>query len=942
MSPILEMGLQERDDALATVDALLDDARGGCGRLLVLEGAAGIGKTRLLAAAHERAQAAGMRTLRARAGELEQDFPFGIIRQLFEAPLSGPSGGELLSGAAELARPVFEIGGVSELPAADPAYSTLHGLYWLTVNLLEPGPVLLSVDDLHWCDPASLRFLAYLARRLDGLRALLLATMRPRASGELGVIDEITDSLDASVVRLAPLSSGGVRALLSAHFGTDLDPEFSLTVSEWTAGNPLLLRELIAAAAVRRIEPTRAGARQVRELAPEGVGRLVLRRIAPLGPDSLAVAEAVCVLGEDADIDRTAELAGLARVDALRALNALRGIDVLSREDHPAVAHPLVRRAIYDNMDVARREALHATAANMLAAAGAPPARVATHLLAVGPREDQTVVASLRAAGRDAMAQGAPDAAATYLTRALAEPPADADRPVVTLELGLALARARPTDSVPHLMAVIDATDDDAMLAEAVLALTHAPLDSYAEWAPIALRAIERIRDPRAGRRLKTQYAFIGGYRPDHYPRAKAFLDTIEVDGDEDPVSRILLGLQASQAAREGARREAALELARAALAGEILISSDNTSFGLPINVLIHADRFDEAGTHLDLALAHARRTGFHPTFTIASWLRAWASFGCGALAEAEAEAPLVGDADPTRISGMRVGADIFGEVALQRGDLIAAARHIDYPDQVEERGVWGWAINRTRRGALRAAQGRLDDALEDLRTAGRWLTALGCVNPAYSRWRSEAALVLARLDRREEALTLAHEEVDLARVWGAPRPLGNALRSAGLITGGDEGLRLLHEASAVLENSPAMLARARAATELGAALRRANRRAEAREPLTLGLDLAQRCGATALIERARDELIATGARPRRAARSGIDSLTPTELRVARMAAEGLTNREVAQALFVTPKTVEIHLSHTYSKLGLKSRSQLPDALQADEPQPHILTAQPR
>lgn len=159
------------------------------------------------------------------------------------------------------------------------------------------------------------------------------------------------------------------------------------------------------------------------------------------------------------------------------------------------------------------------------------------------------------------------------------------------------------------------------------------------------------------------------------------------------------------------------------------------------------------------------------------------------------------------------------------------------------------------------------------------------------------------------------------------PRPLGDALCSAALVAGGDEGLALLREATAVIEPSPAMLVRARVATELGAALRRANQRAEARAPLALGLELAERAGATALVQRAREELIATGARPRRAARTGVSSLTASERRIAQLAANGQTNRDIAQALFVTPKTVEIHLSHTYQKLGIQSRSQLTAAL---------------
>jgi DNA-binding CsgD family transcriptional regulator/tetratricopeptide (TPR) repeat protein len=928
---IVEMPLEEREDALAVVDALLADAREGCGRALVLEGPPGIGKTRLLTAFHERAQAAGMRTLRARAGELEQDFPFGIVRQLFEASLAGPARAELLSGAAELAGPLFDLGGSGELPAPDPAYSTLHGLYWLTVNYLEiepARPVLLSVDDLHWCDPASLRYLAYLVRRLDGLGVLMVATMRPRATQAPGVIDEITDSPDATVLRLSPLSGDGVAALLCAHFGTAPDPEFSSSVSEWTAGNPLLLRELIAAAVVRRIEATSEGARQVRKLVPEGVGRLVLRRIVPLGPRSRAMAEAIAVLGEDAGIDQAAELAGLARDDASRATEALRGIDVLARGERLAFAHPVVRRAIYDDMAGARREALHAAAAELLVAAGAAPTRVATHLLAGGPSGNPATVKALRTAAREAMAQGAPDAAATYLARALAEPPADAERTGVILELGLALARARPAESVPHLLAVIEATDDDGELTDAALALTYAMPEDFDQWTAITLRAIDQIADERARRRLEANYIHIAGFRPDHYPAARALLDDIAAPEDpDDPTDRQLLGLKASHAARAGARPQAALELARIALAGDGLLRHDSTVFGIPCNVLIQLDHLDEALAALDTALAHARRTGFLAKFTIASWMRAWAVLAQGDLAAAASEVPSV-VADPARIGGMRVGSAVLGQVALDRGDLAAAADHLECPDEALEPGVWGSSFNLARRGTLRGALGRLDDALDDLRTAGAWLTALGCENPAYCPWRSEAALVLARLDRRDEALELVNQEVALARRWGAPRSLGNALVAAGLVTGGGDGLRLLHEAHEVLADSPARLVRASAATEYGAALRRANRRADAREPLALGLELAERCGATALIERARQELIATGARPRRSARTGVDALTATELRVARMAAEGMTNRDVAQALFVTPKTVEVHLSHTYQKLGLKSRSQLPTALQ--------------
>jgi DNA-binding CsgD family transcriptional regulator len=209
----------------------------------------------------------------------------------------------------------------------------------------------------------------------------------------------------------------------------------------------------------------------------------------------------------------------------------------------------------------------------------------------------------------------------------------------------------------------------------------------------------------------------------------------------------------------------------------------------------------------------------------------------------------------------------------------------------------------------------------------GRRFESVGSRNPAFIAWRSPAALALHRLGEQGEARRLAGEELELARAWGAPRALGAALRAAGLIEGGEHGLTLLEEAVQALDGSPAKLEQAKARAELGAALRRANRRSQAREQLRHAVELATTCGATELAARAERELLATGARPRRVALSGVDSLTPSERRVAELAAEGPTNREIAQALFVTQRTVEVHLTSIYRKLAISSRSQLAAAL---------------
>jgi len=222
---------------------------------------------------------------------------------------------------------------------------------------------------------------------------------------------------------------------------------------------------------------------------------------------------------------------------------------------------------------------------------------------------------------------------------------------------------------------------------------------------------------------------------------------------------------------------------------------------------------------------------------------------------------------------------------------------------------------------------GRPGQALEDFETAGAIARSLGTENPAYSPWRSNAALALHRLQRVDEALNLAREELELSRRWGAPRAVGVSLRALGLVEGGEAGEELLREAVSVLGGSPARLEHARTLIDLGAALRRSNSRSEARKFLREGVDLAHQCGAIALVTRGNEELAATGAHPRKIMLSGLESLTASERRVAQMAAEEVSNKEIAQALFVTVKTVEVHLSRVYRKLDIQSRRELAGAL---------------
>jgi DNA-binding CsgD family transcriptional regulator len=338
---------------------------------------------------------------------------------------------------------------------------------------------------------------------------------------------------------------------------------------------------------------------------------------------------------------------------------------------------------------------------------------------------------------------------------------------------------------------------------------------------------------------------------------------------------------------------------------------------------------FEFAGRGLD----DARRSGSLPRFISTAIARSDCAFRAGALADAEADAR---DAlEAARLYGHHFW--LPGAVAALINPLVEHGRFDEAEGvlddtRVEERhgdsSALGWVgMLLPARGRLRAVQGRLREGLADLLACGERYESAANRSPTLWAWRSEAALALAALGDSDRARELAAEEVRLARLLAAPRALGVALRAAGLVAGGTDGLDELRESVAVLAGSAATLEHARALVDLGSALRRAGRRADARPPLREGLELAVGCGADLLVERARDELLATGAHPRRDRLRGPDALTPSERRVAKMASEGRSNPEIAQALFLTRRTVETHLTHVYQKLGIRSRGELAAAL---------------
>jgi DNA-binding CsgD family transcriptional regulator len=338
----------------------------------------------------------------------------------------------------------------------------------------------------------------------------------------------------------------------------------------------------------------------------------------------------------------------------------------------------------------------------------------------------------------------------------------------------------------------------------------------------------------------------------------------------------------------------------------------------------------------LDASIAQARATGDSSRLAAGLATRGWLALRRGELiaAEADARTALVGAELPAPTLYRVLNGGVLVKTLVDQGELDAAEQALAPVDSEAESGSIPAAVLRLARGRLRVEQGRVAEGLEDFLAVGARLTSGMVTCPGFLPWRSDAALAHRTLGQGEPARRLADEELELARAFGTPRALGVAKRAAGVIAGGDRGVSLLREAIDKFERGGATLERARALADLGALLRRRNRRTEARELLREALDSAHRAGAKALADQAETELRATGARPRRVVLTGLDSLTASERRIAELASQGLTNREIAQSLFVTARTVEGHLTSIFRKLQLDSRNELRAALAGGTPVP--------
>lgn len=539
------------------------------------------------------------------------------------------------------------------------------------------------------------------------------------------------------------------------------------------------------------------------------------------------------------------------------------------------------------------------------------------------------------------MDAGAPQAAAELLRRAVAEPPPPDQRVAVLRELARADANTGRETACGWLEQALARTSDLRQRAEIAseVAEAYAALFRWVDAVDVIERALTELgdADPVVAARLEGELVVAGLHDARRASRVAPALRRLAAGrpvGAPAEALAVAGGMASLLAGRPA--QEVAGPLGAALSAAASPVENWDTRAAL-LWSMVTAERFEAVDHALGPMLAEVRRTG-----SARGLLATYSTLGLlklrlGALPEADTAARVAlgvlqeGDFAP----GLVFAATVLADVAIEAGQLEEARALLELlPQEGWPAGV-GTVLIPATRARLHLAAGRPAQALADFETCGAMFSAevwgMELRDVGYLHARSGAAQALLLLGEREWARSLALAELADVGVFGGSRALGVALRVAGLAQGGTRGLELLGQSVAVLQTSPALLERTKSLAEMGAARRRAGQRGAAREPLAEALDLAARCGARPLAARVRDELMAAGARPRREWRRGVEALTPSELRVARLAAQGKTNREIAHTLYVTLKTVEGHLARAYPKLGIAGRDELAQALQGEK-----------
>jgi DNA-binding CsgD family transcriptional regulator len=897
------MGLIEREPEITTLRTAAGRVAEGDGSSVSITGRAGTGKTSLL---------------RASSVWLTQDFeevhlvcrrehknrPYALLAQL--------AGRGVFPGRSQLLARLAGGDTISEDQAKE-------GLYWTVSAMAESSPVLLAVDDVHWIDPASQVALSDLLRRIEELRCLVVLGARRL---QAGVSDhrELLEQADTHLV-LRELSPAGSAQMINARFPNAPDP-FSRDCHEVTAGNPFLLGSLLDAIYTLGLPLDRTG---IDRAAPHGAGRVMTEIAGTLTAEAQSLAAAIALLGNGSDLEVTADVAGLDRPGAIEAGGELIARGILSSSEDATFIHDLVRVALLHAMGTDERDRSLSRAIAIAQGHGWEVLDLSQIVVEIEGVLDDSLAALLEDAARESLAKGSPAIARRLVERALRDVP-EASPDQLSL-LARALAATDPPAAVQHLEAAVQVKRSADLLEQLADAYVSTGRHGDARLLFQEAAALERS-DERRHRNLMARAlaaAGLSGEIPDLVTGEWQSL----AQHDEIPLTpgdrTFLATVAMTFAFLSGTKREESVRLAtRAWDDGAVLegLSTGDETPHLITGVLNCAEEHERNLEVTSALMAKARDDASLPRFASACYVRMCPLLEVGRVEEIVA-------CGTTTIEAERRGWRQYAHAA--RGQLALGLVELDDFEGAAAALAGGptdsvpgldSVMRSIAGGRLEYARGRFAEAAELLDASQAHLDAAGFAAPDILPFPQFHFDALWRSGRNEDAIAFSEAYEVKAKRWGAPRVLARVLRMRSVLQP-DDRLEALEEAVRVIRTSDCRLESLWLELELGEVYAAVDKKAEAREVLHHVGGTAETLGCRLLARKAFAALASAGGRPRRLSTSGLAALTPTEKQIAALAAEGQSNAEIAEALFVSVRTVKSHLTNVFRKLKIERRVDL-------------------
>ena len=918
-----------RERELVTLGRLVEQAHAGRGAVALIEREPGIGKSRLLGEVLDSARSLGFEVLLGAGEELERDRPFGpIVAALGLAPeASDPRRVDI----ARLLRPGYDVG---EAWDRGPAlrYQVLNSILDLVEDLSALRPIALGLDDLQWADASTLLVVRHLGTRLLSLPAVLLMASRPvPRAGELAGVLEALRGESLIELELGPLSSSEVAELAGSMVQGAPTSGF-LSQLSGAAGNPLLVTELVSAVQDGGGWP---GDEAWGGVMPPTFADAILRRLRFLSNEAIHVLRLASVLGSAFSVADLALVLGRPAPDLVAPLNEARGAHLLvDLDDRLGFRHDLVRDSVYADLPVSVRKELHAHAARVLGAAGRSAMQVAAHVTRGAAPSDAEAIGWLHKAARESL-ELEPAVAADLLERARALAGATSASPQLLTDLLMTyvwLGRFAEAESLGKQLIAAGGIAHDTHLPRLFLARAIMSQGRGQEGLTIlepALRDAEIVDDARAALfAMGTTLRVVVGDAEGARVLGEEGVRLSERAGDPGDEALNLASLGMAERAAGNPRRAVDLASRAVDVVGRARHVKPRvvTLYNLAGRLLLDADRMEEAESVFQagrrLMEEHGVVLGQAECHSLqAEWLLHMGQWD-DAVAEAETTVDLCTMFEAWHAFGM--ANSILALVATRRNELQRAESHVaaardrlaSAPDQHGRPWVH-WTT-----GLFLEAKGDRHGALRSLLDA--WSDSEGIVSDEAT-FGPDLVRVAVHLSERRLAEEAAARLEAAAAKAGLPRIDGAAMLCLGLVHDDVDALESSVEANRAITR-PYELARACEAT--GTALGRLGPRDDGIAHLRESIDIYERLGATRDVAHVAASLRAFGAPrgrvgPRRRPVTGWRSLTPTENSVVQLVADGLRNRDIADRLFISRRTVETHLTHIFRKIEVSSRTEL-------------------